>query len=187
MRAAVFDRALQSSSLLRLGPREDRCECLVRRRLGRGDSDRLGRRGPGAPAADGCVGIDARRRFDGRDVVEDRRSGVRDDALACGSRVDLGDGPAWLEDWLAQQGKSLDEVRSWAVHPGGPRILAAFGETMDLPRTAPALSYETLSSYGNMSSATILFTLKSLLTGRPRRRSWRSPSAGLTVEAALLE
>jgi prepilin-type processing-associated H-X9-DG protein len=96
--------------------------------------------------------------------------------------------PPWLEHWLRQHGRSVDEIRSWAVHPGGPRILAAFGEAMGLPRSALASSYETLSSYGNMSSATILFTLKAL-----RDRHADAPMVaiafgpGLTVEAVLLE
>ena len=31
----------------------------------------------------------------------------------------------WLEAWLSEQGHSLDSVKSWAVHPGGPRIVSA--------------------------------------------------------------
>lgn len=94
----------------------------------------------------------------------------------------------WLEKWLGEQGRRLDAVRSWVVHPGGPRILAAFGEAMDIPRQALAASYETLARYGNMSSATILFTLKALL-----QQQVETPlvaiafGPGLTIEAALLE
>ncbi len=94
----------------------------------------------------------------------------------------------WLEDWLAGCGRSLDAIRSWAVHPGGPRILAAFGEAMDLPRPVLTSSYETLSKYGNMSSATILFALKTLCDGHadaPVVAIAFGP--GLTVEAVLLE
>jgi predicted naringenin-chalcone synthase len=31
----------------------------------------------------------------------------------------------WLESWLAGEGLGLDEVESWAIHPGGPKILGA--------------------------------------------------------------
>ena len=33
----------------------------------------------------------------------------------------------WLEQWLGQHGLGFDDVASWAVHPGGPRILSAVG------------------------------------------------------------
>jgi predicted naringenin-chalcone synthase len=94
----------------------------------------------------------------------------------------------WLERWLAEQGSSLDRIRTWAVHPGGPRILAGFGEAMDLPYEALAPSNATLYDYGNMSSATILFTLKFLW-----ERQADTPivaiafGPGLSVEAAVLE
>lgn len=94
----------------------------------------------------------------------------------------------WLGSWLAGHGKTLDAVRSWVIHPGGPRILAAFGEAMDLPRSALAASYGTLATYGNMSSATVLFTLKALslqLADAPLVILAFGP--GLTIEAALME
>ena len=31
----------------------------------------------------------------------------------------------WLETWLARHGLALADVASWAVHPGGPRVLSA--------------------------------------------------------------
>ena len=34
----------------------------------------------------------------------------------------------WLETWLAHHGLDLSKVGSWAVHPGGPRILSAVAE-----------------------------------------------------------
>ena len=30
----------------------------------------------------------------------------------------------WLAAWLAEQGVTIESVGSWAVHPGGPRILS---------------------------------------------------------------
>ena len=65
----------------------------------------------------------------------------------------------WHDDWLAGHGLGLSSIASWAVHPGGPRILSAFGEAADLPRAALDPSYEVLSRFGNMSSPTVLFHL----------------------------
>ena len=34
----------------------------------------------------------------------------------------------WLRQWLGDHGLALDEVETWAVHPGGPRILTSVGD-----------------------------------------------------------
>ena len=93
----------------------------------------------------------------------------------------------WLDHWLAGQGLALPEVETWAVHPGGPRILRAVLESAALQPAQIDLSTEVLSQFGNMSSATILFILERL-----RSRAGSGPclalgfGPGLTVEAALL-
>ena len=93
----------------------------------------------------------------------------------------------WLDRWLAGQGLALPEVETWAVHPGGPRILRAVLESAALEPAQIDLSTEVLAQFGNMSSATILFILERL-----RTRAGSGPclalgfGPGLTVEAALL-
>jgi predicted naringenin-chalcone synthase len=93
----------------------------------------------------------------------------------------------WLESWLAQHGRSLAAIRSWAIHPGGPRILSAVCEAIGLDHQALELSHQVLADYGNMSSPTMLFILDRL-----RKAEAPSPCVaiafgpGLTVEAALL-
>ena len=39
----------------------------------------------------------------------------------------------WLEGWLGDNGLSVEAVGSWAVHPGGPKVLAAVEEGLGLP------------------------------------------------------
>ncbi|MGZ3356835.1 MAG: type III polyketide synthase, partial [Isosphaeraceae bacterium] len=68
----------------------------------------------------------------------------------------------WLEDWLKHHGLDLARVGSWAVHPGGPRILSAVAEAMGLDRLALDFSHQVLADHGNMSSPTILFILDRL-------------------------
>jgi predicted naringenin-chalcone synthase len=93
----------------------------------------------------------------------------------------------WLEPWLAAHGLSVGSVGSWAVHPGGPRILSAFGEATGLQRAALEPSYRVLAEYGNMSSPTILFVLRRLLeSDAPRPYVLLAFGPGLSVEAALL-
>lgn len=92
----------------------------------------------------------------------------------------------WLSQWLAGYGQSIESVGSWAIHPGGPRILHACGEALGLPREQLAVSEEILAEYGNMSSPTILF-----IVNRLRQRRADRPCValafgpGLTAEAVL--
>jgi predicted naringenin-chalcone synthase len=93
----------------------------------------------------------------------------------------------WLVGWLERQSTSLDEIRSWVVHPGGPRIVSAVEESLHLASDATALSRQVLSEYGNMSSPTVLFILQ-----RMRERQSGGPCVvlgfgpGLMAEVALL-
>jgi predicted naringenin-chalcone synthase len=94
----------------------------------------------------------------------------------------------WLEGWLGKHGVKRSEVASWAVHPGGPRILAAVGETLGLEPSDVAVSHGVLSEFGNMSSPTILFILDRLRRlGTPRPCVALAFGPGLAVEAALLK
>ena len=92
----------------------------------------------------------------------------------------------WLEAWLGDNGLSLAEVRSWAVHPGGPKIVSAVEETLALTAEALAPSRAVFAEYGNMSSPTVLFIL-----GRLREQDAPRPCValgfgpGLVAEAAL--
>jgi predicted naringenin-chalcone synthase len=93
----------------------------------------------------------------------------------------------WLESWLATQGLSLEAIGSWAVHPGGPRILAAVMESADLDPSLIEPSLSVLRDFGNMSSATILFILDQLRCSQASRPCVALAfGPGLTVEAALL-
>jgi predicted naringenin-chalcone synthase len=56
-----------------------------------------------------------------------------------------------------------DEIDLWAVHPGGRTVLDAVEEGLELAPDALAASRKVLQSFGNMSSATIMFVLKQLM------------------------
>jgi predicted naringenin-chalcone synthase len=92
----------------------------------------------------------------------------------------------WLSNWLAEQGQTVESIQSWAIHPGGPRILDAVESALGLNPEAIAVSRQTLSEYGNMSSPTILFILRRL-----REQGARTPCValgfgpGMAAEAAL--
>jgi predicted naringenin-chalcone synthase len=93
----------------------------------------------------------------------------------------------WLEGWLARHRLDLAAIGSWAVHPGGPRILSAVGEALGLDPTALETSQHVLTDHGNMSSPTIIFILDRLSrSGCARPCLALAFGPGLTVEAALL-
>ncbi len=93
----------------------------------------------------------------------------------------------WLERWLSCQGMTLSEVRSWAVHPGGPRILDAIEEGLGLSTHDLDVPRAVLADYGNMSSPTILFILERLRAlNAPRPCVAMGFGPGLVAEAALV-
>ncbi|MBM4021947.1 MAG: type III polyketide synthase [Planctomycetes bacterium] len=95
--------------------------------------------------------------------------------------------PAAVDRLLASAGLSRSDVGSWAVHPGGPRVLGGVQEVLGLATEAIDDSRAVLADHGNMSSATILFILARLVA-----RDAAAPCValafgpGLTVEMALL-
>ncbi len=93
----------------------------------------------------------------------------------------------WLDGWLAAWGLDRAAIGSWALHPGGPRLLEAVRDCLDLPASAIEPSTAVLRECGNMSSATVLFILDRLQrAGAPLPCVALAFGPGLCVEAALL-
>jgi len=97
-----------------------------------------------------------------------------------------------LAPLFASAGVSPDEIRWWAVHPGGRAIVDKVVTALGLPEAAVAASRAVLRRAGNMSSATVLFVLRELMdragpgpdVGEPLVALAFGP--GLTVDSALL-
>ena len=68
----------------------------------------------------------------------------------------------WMVEWLGTHGLRLEDVASWAIHPGGPRILSAAEASLGLAPQATEVSRRVLAGHGNMSSPTVLFILDEL-------------------------
>ena len=95
---------------------------------------------------------------------------------------------AWMTEWLATNGLTPEEIVTWAVHPGGPRILNAFAEAMSVKPEALNVSREIMQTHGNMSSPTVLFVLDRLRqqgSGGPCVAIGFGP--GLVAEATLIQ
>lgn len=83
---------------------------------------------------------------------------------------------------------STNEIDVWAVHPGGRAIIDKVQRGMHLPDYKVEHSRTVLSNYGNMSSATVLFVLKEILTSDIHSGATVLPMAfgpGLTIESGL--
>jgi len=92
----------------------------------------------------------------------------------------------WLESWLAEKSLQIDDIRSWAIHPGGPKILAAVEEGLHLTPDASQPSRNLYAEFGNMSSPTVLLILERLRqTHAPRPCLALGFGPGLVAEAIL--
>lgn len=103
-------------------------------------------------------------------------------------RVGALSGPL-IDALLAAHKLERSDVAAWAVHPGGPRVLAEVATALGLDHSALAPSAGVLAGYGNCSSATVLIALDAVA------REGLPPGAlvvmiafgpGLTGYAALL-
>ena len=93
----------------------------------------------------------------------------------------------WLAGWLAQSELAIEDIGSWAVHPGGPKILSACAEAAGFDPALLQGSREILAEFGNMSSPTVLFILDRLLNCAAKRPCvMLAFGPGLTIEAALI-
>lgn len=95
--------------------------------------------------------------------------------------------PELVDTILARHRLTRRDVAVWAVHPGGPRVLASVAAALALPAGALADSHAVLAEHGNMSSATILFILERALRDAPAGPCVAMAfGPGLTAELALL-
>jgi predicted naringenin-chalcone synthase len=68
------------------------------------------------------------------------------------------------ETLLNQSSKKLNEIRHFAIHPGGKKILQVIEEELGIDKEKNEAAYKVLENFGNMSSATVLFVLNELIT-----------------------
>ena len=86
----------------------------------------------------------------------------------------------------------LQDIKWFAIHPGGRKILEAIEQELNLARHDNRFAYAVLREFGNMSSVTVLFVLQKLLAElQPENHGERVLSfafgPGLTMESMLLE
>ncbi|MDQ4419454.1 type III polyketide synthase [Sphingobium sp. DEHP117] len=80
------------------------------------------------------------------------------------------------------QGRDPIDIEAWAVHAGGRSILDAVEKGLRLPQGALAEARAVLEENGNMSSATLMFVLEKLMTGRKENGVAMAFGPGLAAE-----
>jgi len=69
-----------------------------------------------------------------------------------------------VDAFLGEHGLSVQDIRHWIAHPGGPKVIEAIGAGLGLDEHALDLSRESLASVGNLSSASVLLILEETLS-----------------------
>ena len=95
-----------------------------------------------------------------------------------------------VDDFLLANGLGRRDITHWIAHTGGPKVLQAFEEALELPPNALARSWSSLKEVGNLSSASVLHVLGALLeSGEPKAGQWGLMMAmgpGFCAELVLL-
>ncbi len=92
----------------------------------------------------------------------------------------------WCKNWLASHDLDLTDIGGWAIHPGGPKILAATAEALSLEPEDLRFSRHVLAHHGNMSSTTVLFILQQMADKVPGPCVAIGLGPGLMAEGILL-
>ncbi|MFE2584214.1 type III polyketide synthase [Streptomyces sp. NPDC059378] len=71
-----------------------------------------------------------------------------------------------VEGFLADHGLEPKDVTAWVCHPGGPKVLQAVTEALDLPDDALDVTWRHLADVGNLSSSSVLHVLRDTLAER---------------------
>jgi alkylresorcinol/alkylpyrone synthase len=78
-----------------------------------------------------------------------------------------------VDAFLADHGLTRADIASWVCHPGGPKVLEAMQEALELPEGALDVTWRSLQEVGNLSSTSVLLVLEETLANhRPPTGSW---------------
>ncbi|WP_374021533.1 type III polyketide synthase [Mycobacterium sp. HNNTM2301] len=69
--------------------------------------------------------------------------------------------------FLSAHGLTKDDVGAWVAHPGGPKVITAIGNSLELPPDALELTWRSLGEVANLSSASVLHILRDTIAKPP--------------------
>ncbi len=62
-----------------------------------------------------------------------------------------------VDTFLGDHELALDDINTWVCHPGGPAVLTAMQEALDLDEDDLAITWRSLREIGNLSSSSVLW------------------------------
>lgn len=68
-----------------------------------------------------------------------------------------------VDRFLADNGLARGDIGSWVCHPGGPKVLEAMEQSLELPEGALDVTWRSLREVGNLSSTSVLLVLQDTL------------------------
>ncbi len=71
-----------------------------------------------------------------------------------------------VDSFLEDHGLRRDDIASWIIHTGGPRVLEAIADALELADGQLDASWDSLQNVGNLSSASVLVVLEEFLAHR---------------------
>ena len=95
-----------------------------------------------------------------------------------------------VDAFLGDCGLRRAAIARWISHPGGPKVLTAMQDALDLPDEALEGSWRTLREVGNLSSTSVLLVLQDVMTHPPETGSYGLMIAmgpGFCSELVLLQ
>jgi alkylresorcinol/alkylpyrone synthase len=95
-----------------------------------------------------------------------------------------------VDGFLAEHGLTRSDIAAWIAHPGGPKVLEALQETLELPAGALDRAWDTLRERGNLSSTSVLLILEQTLAEPPPPGAWGLMTAmgpGFCSELVLVQ
>ena len=95
-----------------------------------------------------------------------------------------------VDAFLTEHGLVRNDIAAWISHPGGPKVLEAMREALELPEEALEGAWRTLREVGNLSSTSVLLVLEETLESPPPDGSYGLMSAmgpGFCSELVLLK
>lgn len=72
-----------------------------------------------------------------------------------------------VDEFLEGNDLTRADIGWWVCHPGGPKVIDALGDALDLTEHDVALTRASLARIGNLSSASVLHVLQDTLRERP--------------------
>lgn len=72
-----------------------------------------------------------------------------------------------VDRFLAAEGLQRSDIGTWVCHPGGPKVLEAMAEALEVDAAAFELTWKGLREVGNLSSTSVLMVLEETLAEPP--------------------